>query len=230
MEQIPSLEDKIANIEVGLAGIIFKHYASLDSTMDEARRLVRIDDTRNTLMGRRSLVCISAEQQEKGRGQHGKAWASPKSAGLYFSLLTNLKIALEKNSSNLSKNSAQESPPSVKAAELCIEVLESFLEKYSIAARKTLSLKPLNDIYYQGAKLAGILIEKFSLEEEEYTVVGIGINLFKSTYLLKESLLSSPRAEPISIEEIYGIEAANLLKENFLAEISLAFLNSFFTD
>ena len=209
------------------SNIIFKHYDSLDSTMDEAKRLVRTDFIGTALTKKRSLVCISAEHQEKGRGQHGKAWASPKSAGLYFSLLSNRSISPVRDESSIDEN---HHAPAVRATQLCISVLESFLRKYCGLPAAQFSLKPLNDIYYEGAKLAGILIEKFTFNNEEYHVVGIGINLFKSTYALKESLVAAPKAEPISLEEIYGLEAATRLKSDFLNEISIAFLGSFFSD
>lgn len=211
------------------ATVIFKHYADLDSTMNEAKRLIK--ESSEYKSG--SIICISANFQSEGRGQHGKSWASPRGAGLYLSLVSDLKIPAEN--------------ASILATELCIRSLEDGLKRvktHSLANNgnskddKNLrdkfiknyefKLKPLNDIYVNNCKLAGILIERFVFKDTEYHTVGIGINLYKSSYQLKESSLGIPKAMPISLEEISSINTTQDLAKSLLNDLSENFLKHFY--
>ena len=202
--------------------ISFKHYLDLDSTMNEAKRLIK--ESSEYKSG--SIICISADYQSQGRGQHGKSWASPRGAGLYISLVSDLKIPAENSS--------------ILATELCIRSLEEGLKRVSQQSLKEstkdtamypspeFKLKPLNDIYVNNCKLAGILLERFFFKDTEYHTVGIGINLYKSSYQLKESSLEMPKAMPISLEEISSINATQDLAKSLLNDLSENFLKYFY--
>lgn len=202
--------------------IIFKHYSDLDSTMNEAKRLIK--ESSEYKPG--SIICISADFQSQGRGQHGKSWASPRGAGLYVSLVSDLKIPAENSS--------------ILATELCIRSLKEGLKRVSQQSLKEnkenkaiypspeFKLKPLNDIYVNNCKLAGILLERFFFKDTEYHTVGIGINLYKSSYQLKESSLDIPKAMPISLEEISSINATQDLVKSLLNDLSENFLKYFY--
>jgi BirA family biotin operon repressor/biotin-[acetyl-CoA-carboxylase] ligase len=202
--------------------IIFKHYSDLDSTMNEAKRLIK--ESSEYKSG--SIICISADFQSQGRGQHGKSWASPCGAGLYLSLVSDLKIPAENSS--------------ILATELCIRSLEEGLkqvlqqslkestEKAAIEPSPEFKLKPLNDIYVNNCKLAGILLERFVFKDTEYHTVGIGINLYKSSYQLKESSLEMPKAMPISLEEITSINITQNLAKSLLNDLSENFSKYFY--
>ncbi len=195
--------------------------------MNEAKRLIK--ESSEYKSG--SIICISADFQSQGRGQHGKSWASPCGAGLYLSLVSDLKIPAENSS--------------ILATELCIRSLEEGLEKIKNSDHKNANfensqqspdisqnyefkLKPLNDIYVNNCKLAGILLERFFFKDTEYHTVGIGINLYKSSYLLKESSLEMPKAMPISLEEIIGINATQDLVKSLLNDLSENFSKYFY--
>jgi len=178
----------------------YKRYAELDSTMNEARRLVLSGEYK---MG--ELFCIRADQQSQGRGQHGKSWASPSAAGIYASVFGEFSINSES--------------PAVSVTDLCIDLLHQYMGSFGLDY--VFKLKPINDIYFDGHKLAGILVEKFTHNEKEYSVIGIGINLYKADYRLRESLISLPKAPPISLEEIIGEEKTKMLEESFLEVFSL---------
>lgn len=202
--------------------IIFKHYSDLDSTMNEAKRLIK--ESSEYKSG--SIICISADYQSQGRGQHGKSWASPREAGLYVSLVSDLKIPAENSS--------------ILATELCIRSLEEGLKRVSqqslkesaekavIEVSPEFKLKPLNDIYVNNCKLAGILLERFVFKDTEYHTVGIGINLYKSSYQLKESSLEIPKAMPISLEEITSINITQNLAKSLLNDLSENFSKYFY--
>lgn len=202
--------------------ISFKHYLDVDSTMNEAKRLIK--ESSEYKSG--SIICISADFQSQGRGQHGKSWASPRGAGLYVSLVSDLKIPAENSS--------------ILATKLCIRSLEEGLKRVSQQSLKEstentamypspeFKLKPLNDIYVNNCKLAGILLERFFFKDTEYHTVGIGINLYKSSYQLKESSLEMPKAMPISLEEISSINATQDLAKSLLNDLSENFLKYFY--
>ena len=157
------------------------HYQSIDSTQNQAKRL--LDDAQIT-----NDAYIVAREQTAGRGQYGKSWASPLGAGIYLSIVT-----LNAEGSMLNQNSIQSL--TVGAAEKVIKVLNEIHQA-------DYYIKPINDIYYDGCKLAGILVEIY----KGYIITGIGINLRDVPRTIKESLADQPKAPPISLEEIFPAE------------------------
>ncbi|GLS90706.1 bifunctional ligase/repressor BirA [Psychromonas marina] len=108
---------------------------------------------------RNGQACI-AEYQLAGRGRRGRTWVSPFASHLYFSYYWRFDAGIEK----LSGLSLLVGIATVNA-----------LEKIGIEG---VSLKWPNDLYYQGKKLAGILIELNAQANEAcHTVIGIGINV-----------------------------------------------------
>jgi len=102
-------------------------------------------------------TCI-AEYQLAGRGRRGRSWVSPFASHLYFSYYWRFDSGIEK----LSGLSLLVGIATVNA-----------LEKIGIQG---VSLKWPNDLYYQGKKLAGILIELNAQATEAcHTVIGIGM-------------------------------------------------------
>ncbi|WP_022941975.1 bifunctional biotin--[acetyl-CoA-carboxylase] ligase/biotin operon repressor BirA [Psychromonas hadalis] len=104
-------------------------------------------------------TCI-AEYQLAGRGRRGRTWVSPFASHLYFSYYWRFESGIDK----LSGLSLLVGIATVNA-----------LEKSGIQG---VALKWPNDLYYQGKKLAGILIELNAQANEAcHTVIGIGINV-----------------------------------------------------
>jgi|TARA_B100000809_G_scaffold170998_2_gene168311 BirA family biotin operon repressor/biotin-[acetyl-CoA-carboxylase] ligase len=101
-----------------------------------------------------------ANHQRRGRGRSGNSWWSAAGA-LTFSI----SISLE--------DPANQSLLSLLSAVACCDALEK------VAGCPQLEIKWPNDIYCQGRKLAGILIESPAVGE--ILVLGIGINLNNST-------------------------------------------------
>lgn len=104
-------------------------------------------------------TCI-AEYQLAGRGRRGRTWVSPFASHLYFSFYWRFDAGIDK----------------ISGLSLLVGIAAvNALEKIGIQG---VSLKWPNDLYYQGKKLAGILIELNAQATEAcHCVIGIGINV-----------------------------------------------------
>lgn len=112
------------------------------------------------------FILVATNKQTAGRGRQGKSFFSELAHGLYFTVgfqPKNLKV--------------EEIPfYTILAATALVEVLEKYVDQ-------PLSIKWVNDIFYQGRKISGILSE-MTMAAEMGVVVGIGINFagdFKAT-------------------------------------------------
>ncbi len=146
--------------------------AILDAMDPQARRLVadvelheRIDSTNTHLMERArdgapgGLACL-AETQTAGRGRRGRHWVSPYAAGIALSVLWRFAVG----------------PALLTGLSLAAGVAAA--RAVSRAGVDGLGLKWPNDLFWQGRKLGGILLE-FGGEGGGpcHAVVGIGLNL-----------------------------------------------------
>jgi BirA family biotin operon repressor/biotin-[acetyl-CoA-carboxylase] ligase len=125
------------------------NFDSLPSTNTEAAR--------QALLGAREGLCIVAREQTAGRGRRERAWASPRDAGLYFSVLLRPRIE----------------PPAWPLIPLAAALaVRDALEE---ACELTTDIKWPNDLLARGRKLCGILSE--TCDGGRACVVGIGVNL-----------------------------------------------------
>jgi BirA family biotin operon repressor/biotin-[acetyl-CoA-carboxylase] ligase len=112
-----------------------------------------------------------AERQTKGRGQYGRRWESAPYVGLWFSIL--LRPAL----------SLRESP------KLTLLLAETVAATIAEATGCTPTIKPPNDIYVSGRKVAGVLVEGRTASDGSYVAVaGIGINVNQTVEDFPEEL------------------------------------------
>jgi BirA family biotin operon repressor/biotin-[acetyl-CoA-carboxylase] ligase len=125
-----------------------------------------IDSTSNHLKRSRSsqpvnaLSACVAEWQSAGRGRRGRRWVSPYGANLYLSF------------------AAQVSEATVASGGLSLVVAVAVAEALQSCGVEDLGLKWPNDIFYQGRKLAGILLDLSGESGGPYhVVIGIGVNL-----------------------------------------------------
>ncbi len=135
----------------------FELFDSVDSTNDTARMMAQ--------NGAKDGTVVIAHSQTNGRGTKGRSFFSPKNSGIYMSIILRPDVLPEKV--------ALVTPA---AAVAVCEALESVLDC------KT-EIKWVNDVYYRGKKVCGILTEASfdtSFSRTEYVVLGIGINLFNS--------------------------------------------------
>ena len=126
-----------------------------------------------------------AKSQTKGRGRRSKIWYSPPGMGLYFSVL--LRPMTEVSKANFLVLQS--------AVAVCIAIED--------VAKVSVGIKWPNDIYLDGKKLGGILLETaISGKTLQHAAVGIGINLNHSSESYPEEL----RDRAISIKQMTGID------------------------
>jgi BirA family biotin operon repressor/biotin-[acetyl-CoA-carboxylase] ligase len=103
---------------------------------------------------------VFAERQTKGRGQYGRRWQSAPYLGLWFSVLLRPAMTL---------------PESPKLTSLLAEAVAETIKDETGCAT---TIKPPNDIYVSGRKVAGVLVEGRTANDGSYlAVAGIGINV-----------------------------------------------------
>lgn len=127
-------------------------YNTVDSTNTLAASLAE--------QGVREGTAVFAEAQKKGKGRLGRKWISPKTKGIYLSLILRPEILPE-----------EASLITLLAAVSCAE-----------AIRKICSLKALikwpNDILVNNKKVCGILTEVQMNEQGlKFVILGIGVNV-----------------------------------------------------
>ncbi|MGQ9473344.1 MAG: biotin--[acetyl-CoA-carboxylase] ligase [Candidatus Caldatribacteriaceae bacterium] len=138
-------------------------FGELSSTNTKAKILAQDGYPEGTL--------VVAEYQTQGRGRLGRGWFAERGKSLTFSLL--LRPPIE--------------PEMCPSLGLLTALLVAFtLEEFGFSP----TLKWPNDLYLQGKKVAGILLESSTeLDRIEWIVVGIGLNVNVSGF--PEELQSS---------------------------------------
>lgn len=117
---------------------------------------------------------VFAERQTAGRGQYGRRWESAAGQGLWFSVLLRPAITLS------------ESPRLTLLLANAIAI--AITEEIGCGT----SIKPPNDIYVAGKKVAGILVEGRTASDGSYVAVaGIGVNVNQTLDDFPEELRAS---------------------------------------
>lgn len=129
-------------------GLPHRHYRSTDSTNVRARELA--------LAGAPSGLVVTADQQSAGRGRQGRDWFAPPGTSLLYSAL--LRPLGERRLLPLAVPLAV-----CETAEVLVPAAEC-------------RLKWPNDIWIEGRKLAGVLIESRA-GRDGFAVIGVGFNV-----------------------------------------------------
>jgi BirA family biotin operon repressor/biotin-[acetyl-CoA-carboxylase] ligase len=124
-----------------------------DSTNDDAR----VDADAGAVDGH----VVVADAQRRGRGSHGRSWASPAGTDLYLSVVARPELPL-----------AQLSPLTLAVGLGVAEGVDAALEDPNVAPAR---VKWPNDVWLDGKKCAGILVEARSSLAP--VVIGIGLNV-----------------------------------------------------
>ena len=137
-------------VEPLLAGFSVEILPELGSTNTELMRRARL--------GRADPVLLVAERQTAGRGRLGRSWSShegalPTTASLTFSL--GLVLA----------------PADWSGLSLAVGL------SVAQSLHPAVQLKWPNDLWFDGRKLGGILIETVAVGDARYAVIGVGINI-----------------------------------------------------
>ena len=136
----------------------FIHLNSVESTNIYAFELLRQKKIANGTV-------ITANFQNKGKGQMGHLWQSESGKNLQFSVLMSMNIKVE-NQFHLSQ--------------LVAISLKQWLDTLAVEG---VQIKWPNDILVKGRKIAGVLIEN-SIQGQEisHSVIGIGLNVNQEVF------------------------------------------------
>ncbi len=147
--------------------------------------------------GEREGKILIAEEQTSGKGRLGRSFYSPKGTGLYMSIL--LRPDFDAN----------------KALYITTCAAAAVSEAIDSVAGIETEIKWVNDIYYKGKKLCGILTEAsvdFESGGLHYAVLGIGINVTEMAFP----------------EELTDIAASLNMNRSVMAELTAAIIERFF--
>lgn len=137
--------------------VYLKLYQEIDSTNRAAKQAAIAGEA-----GHGSVILACG--QSCGRGRRGRSFYSPSQAGLYLSVILQ---------------------PQGNLRESLLLTTEAAVAVYKAIRKVTgieLDIKWVNDLYYKGKKVCGILTEAitdFESGEIQYAVVGIGLNLYE---------------------------------------------------
>lgn len=137
--------------------VYLKLYQEIDSTNRAAKQAAIAGEA-----GHGSVILACG--QSCGRGRRGRSFYSPSQAGLYLSVILQ---------------------PQGNLRESLLLTTEAAVAVYKAVRKITgieLDIKWVNDLYYKGKKVCGILTEAitdFESGEIQYAVVGIGLNLYE---------------------------------------------------
>ncbi|NCA93239.1 biotin--[acetyl-CoA-carboxylase] ligase [bacterium] len=164
----------------------------------------------------REGLTVIADEQTQGKGRRGREFLSPSREGIYMSILLKPEMLL-KDTQFLT----------ICTAVAVSKAIESIYDIY-------VDIKWVNDIYYKGKKLCGILTEAaVSAESQsmEYAVVGIGINTGEVPYEIRDIATSLEEAGASKIsrnkliaevlncfEDVYAYYSDEMKKKEILEE------------
>jgi len=131
-------------------------YKIVNSTNNTALRLIKRTNCR--------FGMVTAISQKLGKGQYGKKWISYKG-----NLFVSFFLKIQNRNLNFEK-----------ITKLNCELVRKLLSKFY---KKKISIKPPNDLLINGKKICGILQESIIKDEQQYLIIGVGINLIKSPYI-----------------------------------------------
>jgi BirA family transcriptional regulator, biotin operon repressor / biotin---[acetyl-CoA-carboxylase] ligase len=160
------------------------YYKELDSTQDEAKRLIE--------HGNKDFYVV-AQHQTNSRGTRGKIWHSEMNKGLYLSWVADLDHNIYENNNDITGFC---SDLTLNIAKILRETL---LEYFVDSDLSKIYIKPINDLYFDNKKLAGILVEHIIFQDISFIIVGIGLNLKKINY-------QDEKISAISLEEIVNLD------------------------
>jgi len=173
-------------------------YKEVDSTNDEARRLIG--------EGEGEGLVVAAESQNKGRGKPGSGWFSPAGSGVYLSAV----VKPYRNPGDLG-------PVVLLGAR---SVVNAIRKMAGIKAE----IKPPNDVLIGGRKICGVLVERMAPGQ---IIIGIGVNInnakgaFPDDLRDKATSLMIETGRQYDVRELTRTLIAELDKEYlaYLAEI-----------
>ncbi|MFH1655708.1 MAG: biotin--[acetyl-CoA-carboxylase] ligase [Candidatus Omnitrophota bacterium] len=172
------LPDEIKfGLDTKIIGKDIYHYEIANSTMDIAFNLALDSSPEGT------VVC--AESQHKGRGRLGRSWLSPKSKGVYLSIILRPSFI------------PSETPKLTLLA--AVAVAEAIREVSGL----TPQIKWPNDLLLNEKKVGGILTElNAEMDRTKFVILGIGINVNTKKSSLPAGAISLKEEKKESVSRV----------------------------
>ena len=173
------------------------HYMVCDSTNERARRLAATGFPSGTI--------VTADAQRSGRGRSGRSWeAKAGKAVLYSALLRPLA-------------------PNHRLLPLAVPI--AVAEAAESVAKVKCEVKWPNDVWIDGRKVAGVLIE--ARPEDGWAVIGVGINVATEQSEFPSALQATATSlgSDITVEET--IDALNERRAHWVAAEESEVLEAF---
>ena len=164
-------------------------YKKVNSTNDLAIKKIKLGITEGIII---------ADYQKKGRGQQGKKWLSFKGnifMTIFFKIKENINIK--------------------KITILNCKIIKKVLFQY---IKKTITIKPPNDLLVDKKKICGILQEIKFNQKHKFIIIGIGINL------IKNPIIKNYPTTNILKETGFKVKKLNLIKKiekNYIKNLKL---------
>ena len=164
-------------------------YKKVNSTNDLAIKKIKAGITTGIII---------ADYQTKGRGQQGKKWLSLKGnifMTIFFKIKENINIK--------------------KITILNCKIIKKVLFQY---IKKTITIKPPNDLLVDKKKICGILQEIKFNQKHKFIIIGIGINL------IKNPIIKNYPTTNILKETGFKVKKLNLIKKiekNYIKNLKL---------
>jgi len=149
-------------------------YSELDSTNDEAKRLIRA--------GLSEGVVIVAGLQTKGRGKPSRSWFSPVGDGVYLSAIVKPYIS-PKDLSSITSVGA-------------IAVINTIKNLSGLLAK----VKLPNDVMLNGKKISGVLTERVL---GGHVIIGIGVNINNELGSFPDEIKNAATSLKIELGEVF---------------------------
>jgi len=111
---------------------------------------------------KREVGYVYASRQTKGRGTYGKKWISIK-GNLFGSIFFPLK---------------NNYPPFNEFSIINTVIISDIIKR--LCLKQNISFKWPNDVFVNGRKICGILQELITLNEKNFLIVGMGVNIVSS--------------------------------------------------
>ena len=154
-------------------GYTFKHYKSVNSTMDTIKKLFSYDQNK---------LLVLADTQVEGKGRRGNFWHSPK-GNVYLSFTLEMLIDIKDHF--------------IINAAVALTIAKTIDFICNVSSK----IKWPNDILVNGKKISGLITEIIKQKNTNYIIVGVGINVDSSPIVSKYPTTFSKDINP-SFEKI----------------------------
>ncbi|MBU0671721.1 MAG: biotin--[acetyl-CoA-carboxylase] ligase [Candidatus Margulisbacteria bacterium] len=171
------------------------HYSEIDSTNDEAKRLISKGAGEGTV--------IIADAQSKGRGKPGFGWFSPPGVGLYLSAI----VKPYKNPKEL-----------VLITAIGASSVVSLISQLCGLEAK---IKLPNDVILNNKKICGVLVERVVTGQ---LIIGIGFNVNNQPGSFPEDIINTATSLRIATNNEYDLQLVRDKLLNELDREYLAYL------